>query len=380
MDIVLLRKRFSIYGFFNIASLFFIIGAFLVGLKAALVIIGHPLQTYMLMLMAILLSSLPDVSYLSMSSSHKKMMTYFKDIPLTDVQSYYLYRKFALLLSIACYIFFPITEGAVLYSLLMLTVLGFYTMITTSAERIFKLNKARNVKYVLKYGYAIGCIAFFRGMIPDFSETVQRLPLYSLVAVILLQYGMTYFNIRKIYEKESTKTYTKARYRYFKDINLLYIFRTELLFNLIIVFLLSMLAFKNQVIDISVFSFSILTSLVMIYYELLKNEAGKIQIFYKANHLKKIRMDKFVFISKFSIIYLIFMLALGWYHHNILEYLSRYLVAYSAFAASALFVKINIERKIQRVMISAKDMLKIIAVSLILVITGNWLLSTYVFI
>lgn len=381
MDISLLRKQFSIYGFFNILSLTLILGSLFIGGKVIIELLREPMQTYMFVSLILLISPLSDISYTKISQSQEKMMTYFKGVPLTDIQNYYLYRKLICFLIITFFFLFPTSKNSVDYFLITLFFFGIYFSISTFIERKINLQLAKTIKNIFKYAFAFFCILSFKDVIPDFSNAFFQVPNHYIILLTMIAYIFACFNIRKSYAGLNTnkRVHPKIRFKFFKDRNLLYIFRTDLIYNLIIIFLISMLDFKNETLDQSIFSFAMISSLLLIYTELLKNEDNKITIFYKANQLNKVRLSKIAPVTKFSIVYFILMVVLGVYFKEFFEYIYSYIVTYLSFVITVLSVRINVEMKNGGPVITTKNILKIIGLGAVLVIIGNTVLYSLIF-
>lgn len=397
INFTLRRKEFSVYGFFNIIVFCLVIGFVLSGIKYLLFLIPqtHVLAVYLFIATFIILLPLGDVLYLRMGMHQKKMLTYFKNIPLQDVETFYLYRKFNLFVFWTFFLFFPLSVETMPFSLFTLSLLGLYIMIISLGQRLFKDEQQRKwLSNILRI-----CFVFLAWVLPQaqtqgfassfflqeqaqfFSSYITKIievtPLYYFLILILLFFTITRINIKRIYEQQAVQIEGRVRYTYFKDLHILYILRTDMLAGLLTIIVMSFIGFDQPLLNAQGFTLTILTSYLMIYYSLLQNDRYKIPLFYQASRLAKIRWDKVLPIVKFSVVYLLLALILGIYTGNLFAYILSYVIATVSLVLTIFSVKISIEKRKQNKIVSWQDIIKIMLVSMIFVFGFNYLISYF---
>lgn len=159
----------------------------------------------------------------------------------------------------------------------------------------------------------------------------------------------------------------------------LFLTRTKVKYDII---LLVFVSFLSVFIDKSydepfAFIVTMLTSLYILYYEYINSQKKKINIFYTANNLKKLRTDTVFSLAIFSVIFLIIAIVLGALNKNFLLYSMYYFLTIISFSLSNYLVPINIEKKENKKIITFKDLTKSILLTILLLSLFLFIFTKY---
>jgi hypothetical protein len=367
------RKMFGIYGLLNIIKAICIFGVLLIGPKALLFFIPQKAVFVTYLLFACLLYSTPlaNVAYVEMSVGHKKLLTYFRHISAAELRSYYTYRKFFLFLLCTLYLFFPLSVAALPASLFIMTLLSIVLLIKTSVQ--VRLKDEKKTKYVnngLQIMF-VGLFILLGNHVIDAAEVAARIaqvPGYYYGIVSLLCYSITFINVGRSYLLSGRKMELTRQPSLIKNHQLLYIIRSGLLVRLLTILAFSFFALEQPLLTPFGFALTVLTSYSTIYYNLLRNDEGKVPLFYDATSLHKIRHDKLEPILKCSLFYLLLAIILGLYTGTVVGYSIAYMITTSVFALSVRVLKINIEKRQDEKVITWQNFVKIAVFNTIIVV------------
>jgi len=364
INFLMFRKIFLVYGFLNIMKAICLVGIVVVLPKTLLFFIPQKviLTVYILLCCMIVGLPLADVSYVEMSHGHKKLLTYFKHISAEELKQYYTYRKFILFILLIVYVYFPLSFEVLPHSLFIVSLIGIALLIKTSVQYIVK-NEGTAI--TVRNGLQVMFVALFFLIghnIVDSSYVITiitQVPVYYFAFLILLCYTVIYINVGRSYLLQQTSTSATLRVGLIKNHHLLYVLRTGLIMRLAMILAFSLLAIENPVLTALGFSLTVLTSYLTIYYSLLRNDEGKIQLFYEATKLYKIRYDKIVITLKISLVYFLLAIGLGLYTGEIVPFILAYIMTTSVFALGASIIKINIEKRQDNKILTWQDFVKI---------------------
>jgi len=324
-------------------------------------------------MMAIFMFGLPisDVSYVKMSAGHWKMQTYFKHVPLKDMDRYYTYRRFTMFTIWGLVLFFPLSIEAIPVGFFTIGLLGAALMFKTSVQRLFK--DERKTQYAdvgIKMLLIGSLIPITHGYVdPEYVRTmVYGIPLYYFIIWIVITYGITYINVGANYGLMQSVSSRTVRSKYIKDHHLLYILRGPLLSTLVTIFLFSFISFDRALLNVVGFASTVLSNYFIIYQGLLQNDKDKIQLLYRPNELHKIRLDKLPSILKFSVIYFVLAVGIGVYMGDVLRFILSYVMTTLVFIGTVSGLKINIEKGKNSKIATWQDGLLLGVVSTVLVL------------
>lgn len=91
LDIV--RKRFKIYGFFNIVSLLLVISIILGGVKIGQALLGHYDKLSLMMLTIVYVLFAQYIFPSRFKENVEKIKTYFNILSLEKIEKYYMYKN-----------------------------------------------------------------------------------------------------------------------------------------------------------------------------------------------------------------------------------------------------------------------------------------------
>ncbi len=150
----------------------------------------------------------------------------------------------------------------------------------------------------------------------------------------------------------------------------IFICRTKVLYDLIIVYLLSATSFitdsRNDYLFILVST--ILCFMYLVYFEYLRNQKGKIHFFYNGQTLKELRYYAIRSTFLLSLVFLPMVIIIGTITHRVLIYLINYLLVIILFYLINYFMPINIEKKIDSQVITLRDLVKSVSICIFFVI------------
>jgi len=366
LNIELVRRQWGLYSVGRLLVVTLLCTSIAVGIKTLLFFIPEKsaLQFYLLLASFIAIMPITDVSYTQMSDNHKKMMTYFKVIPLQDIQNYYIYRKFYLFIGLLVYVFLPLTETMLMRSLFATSLLAIYVTMTSSIERCLKRTaKKKVILTLLKYVAIIVLWGLSRNG-ARLGQLLAQIPLFYFACVIFVMLALTHRNLRVIYAQQTTMLARTVRYRYIKDVRLLYVLRTNTLISLVTILIVSFIGYDQPLFYAEGFAFTLVASYWTLYASLLHNEEGTIQLFYKPNTLYRIRFDNTKTVCKCSLVYCLFAIILGVYTEQLMTYVFAYIFTTSMFITLTLTHKLNIEKKRDEKVTRVRDNMRLLLVSM----------------
>ncbi len=200
LDIKLARKKFQIYGVFNILSLFTVILVLLVGFKFTLLAIQNYEKVLPVLTVALIVFGLTDVGYDNEKLYKKIYQTkaFFPMINLKTVKIYNNYKKLFLSFMVSLYILFPVVLIAknITYFLMAMIVLSLLTLITTVC-RTYRPQSSNAVNTGIKFISCALLILWGRNLLPFsvnevFWEERRLFLLVSFLALTLVNVLLKY--------------------------------------------------------------------------------------------------------------------------------------------------------------------------------------------
>lgn len=141
LEIKLVRKKFQIYGLFNLLSLILVILALLIGFKMCFLAIGHYEKIFPILIVILIILDLTDTSLPNEKLYEKISQTkaFFPTISLKSVKTYNKYKKMIFALVFSLYVLFPmiLTSKNITYFLLAMIILLFLTLVTSTCKRYY---------------------------------------------------------------------------------------------------------------------------------------------------------------------------------------------------------------------------------------------------
>jgi len=368
IQMLIFQKCFQIEGIIKLClgSISMILCLLFVKLGLLMIPTKSIFQVYWLIAASFFLLPVSNVVYTDMNDSHKKMVTYFKNIPLSAIQTYFIYRKFVLFVFWSFFLFFPFSAKTMVYGVAALALLGIGTMVVSSVQCTFKDTKKTNYATIL----VKCCMIFPLVLLSDGSEPlmyvrrfIESIPIYYYVFIILLSYTITYKNVSRSYMIAMNRLERKAQYTFIKNHHFLYMLRTGMGSALFFMLVTAFIGFDRSLLDVVGFGLVMVSSYDIIYTSLLRNEQGKIHLLYKPTTLHLVRWNKLDVILKFSSLYLVLAVVLGLYTNNVFGYVVVYALVVGVFSLTVLTVKINIEKRKDNRVVTWQDMLKLALIS-----------------
>lgn len=191
LEIELIRKRFHIYGLFNIASLILVISLLLIGIKWLLAVIGNFERLAPLISVILLLLGQCDVALSEdkMLINLTRLRGFFPNLFTQSSRVYYSYRHFIVSIILIFFLLLPMEpNGYALYFYFYFSILLMITFLTTFAKNYMKKGLSDIIQNCSKIVFCLLIAMSMRGMLQiDLSKIlVQINEFYSLIIVLLL--------------------------------------------------------------------------------------------------------------------------------------------------------------------------------------------------
>lgn len=139
---------------------------------------------------------------------------------------------------------------------------------------------------------------------------------------------------------------------------MLFLFKTNILFDLIILIVISFLSafVDNNYDDPFLFTTTVVAFCYIIYFEYLRSQKNKISFFYNARTITHLRLYTIKSCIKVSILFFPISIILGILNGDALSYVVHYLLTIISFSFVNFIVPINIEKKRDSTIITLKDL------------------------
>ncbi len=305
------------------------------------------------------------------------MFSFFPRVGLNNIKSYYKYRKIIISYISMIYLLFPFSTklSDIKIFFFCLCILSIFMLINNISSIIFSESTINNITLIIRITYGIFLALLIRDMLPFEIENIIAMTNVIILALLFLLLWIINIYLLSIQTKY-VNTF-KTNLVFFKVYNpfFLFLLRTKVKYDIILLLFVSFLSVfidKNYN-EPFAFVVTMLTSLYIIYYEYLKMQKNKINIFYNVINLKKLRMDTIFSLSEFSIVFLIIAIILGILSNSLLTHFMYYLLTIISFSLSNSIIPINIEKRINKKIIILKDLVKSILLTVLL-------LSCFIFI
>ncbi|MFW3364919.1 hypothetical protein ACN2AU_10225 [Aerococcus viridans] len=191
LQIELLRKRFSIYGFFNISSLLIVLALLVIGIKGILHFI---LKDYFIfsLLLFLVINLLGLLKMYPSDTDFKRYINYsslFPSLGLNKIKSFFVFYKYLMFSIIIVYLLFPINleekNIIIFFSALILS----YMISFIYSFLCYKSNYDRAEGFItsVKIIAAIFLALYSRGFIPiNLESVILRSNMYILLVILLV--------------------------------------------------------------------------------------------------------------------------------------------------------------------------------------------------
>ncbi len=200
LEIKLIRKKFQIYGFFNIFSLFFVIFSLLIGFKTIMLVLGHYPQILALLFAMLIITNLTDVT-LSEDKLYRNLSqtrAFFPSISIKSVKFYQGYKKLITSYLISIYILFPMSLSLknIIYFLFAMTLFTLFTLINTAYKKYIS-GDSEFTTTGIKVLTCLVLVLGGRGVLPisvsDFFSSLNvQVMIISLLVMIVVIIWMLY--------------------------------------------------------------------------------------------------------------------------------------------------------------------------------------------
>ncbi len=387
LNIELIRKRFSIYGLFNIISLCFVLLGLLFGIKFLEHKFGYYKEITLFLINFIYVACGKHVIPSNFDRNVQRHRTYFTLLNVKDIENYYMYKNLITFYVAVTYVIFPTSIqdlGIFTFYLAVMNILIFIIILFKN-----KLNKNKYLSLVncMNIGCLIFTILYMKNFITiPFEKILNQ---YSIIIFIVISIYLTFKNFKHINPNDikGNSVYfmglSKKMLFLFNDKDLLFIIRKNLLLDPILVILLTNVSVKNTFNSSSdlllscILSFT--CSFIMIYMNLLKNDESKVIFFYGPKDFKKFRIEKIKNTICISLIIFLIVLLPLIILIPIKIILPSYIISISLFLISTIIIKINLEKTLNfKKTISNKEILIILLLAILGSITVSSIISNFI--
>lgn len=188
IEVELVRKRFSIYGFFNVVTLVTVCLLMLLGSKYLLFRSGNYFSLALLVSLFVVLIGLTAVNP-SHRNYMKKVSTlnaFFSNVGLEKVKSYYRYRRIIVSYLVIIYCLFPLNVDVqnTKYFFSIFLLLSIFMLVNTISSKYFSKRTSESVHASIRIFYGVLLALYSRHMLPvNIEGLVSQTNLILLVGM-----------------------------------------------------------------------------------------------------------------------------------------------------------------------------------------------------
>lgn len=382
-NIELTRKRFSIYGLFNIFSLILVLFSLLFGIKLIQYKIYHydTLSIVGLVFIYVLFSK-----YIIPNNCEKnilKVKTYFNLLDSNAIEKYYKSINLISFYIVIIFFLFPTHINDINSFSLYFLLINLLLFIQLFCKKILNSNKYLSVTSSINI--TLICFTFLymkKFIVIPIDKLTNN---YTMLIYLFISLYLIVKNFKMIdYNKTNITTVyffslSKKIFKLFKNKDLILIIRKNLLINPILLILLSNLYFRKlDTTDIDLFITCILSftcSFIGLYIDLLKHDEDKMIIFYNPTNFKKFKFEKIINTIYISVFILILVVIPLTYLLSLKTVLLSYLLSIVIFLISSLLIKLNLQRTLSfKIIITNKEVLYLFIIATLSSLSLNFIL------
>lgn len=349
LKLELLRKRFHIYGFFNVASLLLVLFLLVGGAKYFIVRLGHYEEMAWLMTIFYFTLFAGNVFAKEIEQQVVREQTFFTEISPEEFRRFEQYKKWVVFYLIYLYLIFPTRGGEVGQFICFCLVEQGLLFVLELAHKSLEKEKYLGFRTVLSAVMCLMVVAYARGVIafPSF----QKITAVQALVLVILNLFLLKWNYRNLEagERERTHVYflkLSKRIPFLrKNKNLLFLLRKNVLFDVFLLLLLSSVespkyfAEKSNV--IVSYGITFLVCLLWVYCELLNSDSQKLCAFIVSP--KQLKKEAMRDVGLASLLFLVVACLGNFNRVSILWIVEAYLGALLAFVAAAFCVRTTAE-------------------------------------
>lgn len=370
IDIKLVRERFKIYGFFNVASLLLVLSIILFGGKTIIFMKANYQSLSLLLTFFLIMIGMVSVFPQKIDKLEQRMFSFFPSIGLKNIRNYYLYRKLIFSYMFSIYVLFPFSTKLtdITMFLFSLSMLSFFMLINIITGIFFSEAIVNSFLIAIRLLFAIFLALMVRNMLPfDLHKWVFNIGEIFLIMlnIVLVLFNFYYLSKGKI--KTSINLFRLKKVQY-NNLFFLFLIRSKIKYDIVFLIVISFLPlFLDKKYDEPlIFVITMLTSLYLVYYEYLKKQSKSINFLYNANNLGELRKNAIISLDLFSILFLFIAVILGVFSDSLLQSLFYYIFVVSSFSLSNVIVSINLEKRMNSKIFIMKDVIKSLSLSVLI--------------
>ena len=372
LKIELVRKRFGIYGFFNISTLLIVILSIVCGVKYILYKCDYYEDIVRIIVIFYFILFSGNV-FRKNEDSIMGEYIFFSKISFDVCEQYEKYKKLIIYYTVLIYLLVPlklVDMGIFLFYLLFAQIL---LQVLELGHKYMIKEKYITFKLFLYFGLGITLIAHFRNMIE--LPKIEITTIWQMIILLILNVFLLKKNLQNVISKEQEETtvyffgLTKRIPGVRKNKNLLFLIRKNVLFDIIILLIISSiespkyLSQKDEM--LLSYGLTFLVSFVWVYCEILNMETGK--LFYYIVSQRVLKLEAIRDIGIVSLLFLGIMCVGNVNGGPFLWVLEAYIQTFTIFVSVAF--GISLEKEKEKLMTWRKiGLLYIISVTALIVI------------
>lgn len=375
LNLDIIRKRFKIYGFFNIVSLLLVLSLIFGGVKFGQSVLGYYEKVNLIILNMVYILFSKYIFPTNFKNNVERVKTYFNLISLDDIKKYYTYKNLIIFYAISIFLMFPtqISDGGefIVYFL----VLNILLFIQIKFKKKLDSNKYISIMTMIYVCLSGILILYMRGFI-EFSFSKVMNP-YILSCFFVLSLYLMKQNFKYIGNDEKVKQvmyFIKLSNKILKvwpNRDLVLAIRKNLFMDPIVLILISNIFLKgvtNTTEDMYYSCIlSIVCSFIAIYIELINNEKASVSVFYNSVNYKDLKIHKLKSTIYMQLITLVLVTIPLMFFIPMDILFKSYMVSIIVVVLTIYLVKISLERNMDfKNILSDKDVIKLYIISTIL--------------
>lgn len=378
LNATLTRKKFSIYGFFNIVSLILAITTSVIGVKYIQYLIGSYEESSILLLLFMVISFMPLVFPNKYEENCIRQKTFFSDLSMSAIQSYFSRKNIVIY---QCFVTYLILPYDIAYIGTFSALIFLHTLVLFAL--IFLKSRAGETNFSTLYSgiKILIAVLIFIHLRSPFSIMQDNVFSIYITVLLLLLTGILFLS-SLIWLKPKGfvidaqvvfLTITKKIPLVRSNSDILMFIRKNMFLNTLVMIILSNIAFKSLVIEktdsLITFLLSLLIAYFTIFLDFMNDEKDKIIFFYGYHNGKEIIKRKAKSTIQSSLILFPFVFAVCAFFVPINVMIVGYLLSTIIFSIAVNIVPFNAKRNKLTPLYSIKQMIALVMALFIIAFT-----------
>ncbi len=351
-ELDLVRVRFKIKGIFNIASLLFVLGGLLAGIKLFQNFLGHYEQLSVLLGLFIYVFFCQYIFVSDFDMKLKRMKIYFSSFNENDVKKYYLYKNLIIFLLITIYVLCPTRIEDIPLFLFYIFVINILLLVLVIAKNKLSFHNYCSFNLLVRIVVCGILIMYLKNYQLFHMELAFNW--YNIIIGLVLNIFIIAEEFKMIQLPEQKKSMVIA-FSWSRNIpficennDFLLAVRTNLLIEPLFVIICGNIAIDKISEDSLTKLFTLIISYVcaylILYRALVKNEENKVIFFFQKNSARQIKVEKLKHTIYMSIPLFIISMPLLLFWVSLEGIICGYIISILIFTISVFSVKMEAEK------------------------------------